>query len=156
MDKLTSVDISTLANTDYDIKVDTGPIYTGRGLLDQICTSDYSNIFAEQRPFTIIETGEYSMIVKEVYKGYKILDVKGNKVVESIESPEGTIVYFSDKLPEELKYYNVIYANVEKVFDRSWIKESWIKEFLESQFTWQPPAIGGGRNIKINNNGQSK
>lgn len=151
MDKLSSVDISTLANTDYNIKVDTGPIYTGRGLLDQIYASDYTSIFAEQRPFTIIETGEYSMIVKEVYNGYKILDVKGNKVVESIESPEGTIVYFSDKLSEELKYYNVIYANVEKVFD-----SSWIKEFLESQFTWQPPAIGGGRNIKINNNGQSK
>ena len=77
------------------------------------------------------------MIVKEVYKGYKILDVKGNKVVESIESPEGTIVYFSDKLPEELKYYNVIYANVEKV-----LNYSWIKEFLEIQFTWRPPAIG--------------
>lgn len=152
MDKLTSIDTSTLANTYYDIKVDAGPIYTGRGLLDQIYASDYSNSFAEQRPFTIIETGEYSMIVKEVYKGYKILDVKGNKVVESIESPEGTIVYFSDKLPEELKYYNVIYANVEKV-----LNYSWIKEFLESQSTWQPPAIGGGRNIKIkNNNGQSK
>ena len=145
MGKFSSVDISTLVDKDYDIKVDTGPIYTGRGLLDQICTSDYSNIFAEQRPFTIIETGEYSMIVKEVYKGYKILDVKGNKVVESIESPEGTIVYFSDKLPEELKYYNVIYANVEKVLDHSWIKE-----FLESQFTWQPLAIDGGINIKKN------
>lgn len=145
MDKLTSVDISALADKDYDIKVDTGPIYTGRGLLDQIYASDYPSIFAEQRPFTIIETGEYSMIVKEVYKGYKILDVKGNKVVESIESPEGTIVYFSDKLPEELKYYNVIYVNVEKVFDCSWIKE-----FLESQFTWQHLAIGGGRNIKKN------
>lgn len=152
MNKLTSVDISTLANTDYDIKVDTGPTYTGGGLLDQIYASDYPNIFAVQMPFTVIETGEYSMIVKEVYKEYKILDVKGNKVVESIESPEGTIVYFSDKLPEELKYYNVIYANVEKV-----LNYNWVKEFLESQFTWQPPAIGGGRNIKIkNNNGQSK
>lgn len=152
MDKLSSIDISTLADKDYNIKVGAGPIYTGRGLLDQIYTYDYFNIFAEQRPFTIIETGEYSMIVKEVYKGYKILDVKGNKVVESIESPEGTIVYFSDKLPEELKYYNVIYANVEKVFNYSWVKE-----FLESQSTWQPLAIGGGRNIKIkNNNGQSK
>ena len=127
MDKLSSVDISAFADKYYDIKVDTGPIYTGRGLLDQIYASDYSNIFAEQRPFTIIETGEYSIIVKEVYKGYKILDVKGNKVVESIESPEGTIVYFSDKLPEELKYYNVIYANVEKVLDYNWVKE-----FLES------------------------
>lgn len=152
MDKLSSVDISTLADKDYNIKVDTGPIYTGRGLLDQIHASDYYSIFAEQRPFTIIETGEYSMIVKEVYKGYKILDVKGNKVAESIESSEGTIVYFSDKLPEELKYYNVIYANVEKVLDYNWVKE-----FLESQFTWQPPAIGGGRNIKMkNNNGKSK
>ena len=151
MDKLSSVDISAFADKYYDIKVGTGPIYTGRGLLDQIYASDYYNIFAEQRPFTIIETGEYSMIVKEIYNGYRILDVKGNKVVESIESPEGTIVYFSDKLPEELKYYNVIYANVEKVLDYNWVKE-----FLESQFTWQPPAIGGGRNIKINNNGQSK
>lgn len=151
MDKLSSVDISALANKDYNIKIDTGPIYTARGLLDQIYTSDYISIFAEQRSFTIIETGEYSMIVKEVYKECKILDVKGNKVVESIESPEGTIVYFSDKLPEELKYYNVIYANVEKV-----LNYNWIKEFLESQFTWQPPAIGGGRNIKINNNEQSK
>ena len=151
MDKLTPLDISTLADKDYNIKVDTGPIYTGKGLLEQIYASDYSSIFAEQRPFTIIETGEYSMIVKEAYKGYKILNVKGNKVVESIESPEGTIVYFSNKLPEELKYYNVIYANVEKVLDYNWIKE-----FLESQFTWQPLAIDGGRNIKINNNGQSK
>ena len=152
MDKLSSVDISTFANKDYNIKADAGPIHTGGGLLDQIYASDYSYSFAEQRPFTIIETGEYSMIVKEIYKGYKILDVKGNKVVESIESPEGTIVYFSDKLPEELKYYNVIYANVERG-----LAYNWIKEFFESQFTWQPPAIGVGRNIKIkNNNGQSK
>lgn len=53
------------------------------------------------------------MLVKESYTPYKVTDVKGNKVVESITTSEGTILYFSDKLPEELKYYNVVYVNVE-------------------------------------------
>lgn len=112
MDKLTSLDTSTLVDKNYDIKVDVdikadiGPVYVGHGLWDQMQIFNY-------KPLTIIEMGDYSMLVKESYTPYKVTDVKGNKVVESITTSEGTILYFSDKLPEELKHYNVIYANLD-------------------------------------------
>ena len=99
-------------------------IGTGHGLLDQINTvNTRAYTFAEQKPFTIIEVGDYSMIVKETYETYKISDIRGIKVTESIESPEGTILYFSSKLPEEIKYYNVVYADVERVFTTDWVRE---------------------------------
>lgn len=109
MDKLASIDLSTYADKDYQIiidKTDTEPIYVGHGLLDKIQIFNY-------KPLTIIEMGDYSMLVKESYAPYKVTDVKGNKVVESVTTSEGTILYFSDKLPEELKHYNVIYANLD-------------------------------------------
>lgn len=152
MDKLTSLDISTLADKDYDIKVDAGPIYTRRGLLDQINQpyNPYEFYPLIQEPFTVIEVGDYSMIVKEKYENYTISDIRGIKVTESIETPEGTILYFSDKLPEEMKYYSTIYANVRRVLTISWLEELIQKQFVSS-------SIGGGRNIKMkNNNGQSK
>ena len=102
----------------------------GHGLLDQINTvNTRAYTFAEQKPFTIVEIGDYSMIVKETYETYKISDIRGIKVTESIESPEGTILYFSGKLPEEITYYNVVYANVERVFTADWVRE-----MIKSQF----------------------
>ena len=124
MDELTSLDTSTLADKNYDVKVDayikayTGPIYIGHGLWDQMYIFNY-------KPLTIIEMGDYSMLVKESYTPSRITDVKGNKVVESITTSEGTILYFSDKLPEELKYYNVVYVNVETDWTYSSIMEAY-------------------------------
>ena len=92
MDKLAPIDLSTYADKDYQItidKADTGPICVGRGLWDQMCIFNYE-------PLTIIEMGDYSMLVKESYTPYKVTDVKGNKVVESITTSEGSILYFSD------------------------------------------------------------
>lgn len=66
----------------------------------------------EYEGLDIIETGDYSMLVKGVEPNHKILSVKDIKVVESIDTPEGTILYFDEKLPDELRYYNVIYAKV--------------------------------------------
>ena len=109
IDKLAPIDLSTYADKDYQItidKVDTGPAYDWRGWCDQMHIFNY-------KPLTIIEMGDYSMLVKESYTPSRVTDVKGNKVVESITTSEGTILYFSDKLPEELKYYNVVYVNVE-------------------------------------------
>lgn len=108
MDKLAPVDLSTYADKDYQItiidKADTGPICVEQG---------WDMHIFNYKPLTIIEMGDYSMLVKESYAPYKVTDVKGNKVVESITTSEGTILYFSDKLPEELKHYNVIYANLD-------------------------------------------
>ena len=107
MDKLAPIDLSTYADKDYKItidKVDTGPMCVEQG---------WDMLIFNYKPLTIIEIGDYSMLVKESYTPYKVTDVKGNKVVESITTSEGTILYFSDKLPEELKYYNVVYVNVE-------------------------------------------
>ena len=86
----------------------------------------------------------------EINKNYTILDIRGIKVTESIKTPEGTILYFSDKLPEEMKYYSTIYANVRRVLNTSFLEEMIQKQFVS-------PSIGGGRNIKMkNNNGKSK
>lgn len=72
---------------------------------------------------TIIEAGDYSMLVKGVEPNHKIISVKGIKVVESINTPEGTILYFDEKLPEELRYYNVIYAKAERDYTRGTLME---------------------------------
>lgn len=153
MDKLIPLDISTLADKDYDIKVDAGPIYTGSGLLDQIYTSNHPYEFypSIQEPFTVIEVGDYSMIVSG-NKDYTILDIRGIEVTESINTPEGTILYFSDKLPEEMKYYSTVYANVRR---RRILNMSLIEEMIQKQFV--SPSIGGGRNVKMkNNNGNNE
>lgn len=129
-----------------------GNITTGHGLLDQINQpyNPYEFYPSTQEPFTVIEVGDYSMIVKESLENYTILDIRGIKVTESIKTPEGTILYFSDKLPEEMKYYSTIYANVRRVLTISWLEEL-IQEQLRS------PSIGGGRNVKMkNNNGKFK
>lgn len=68
--------------------------------------------YTEYAGLDIIETGDYSMLVKGVDPKHKIVAVKDIKVVESIDTPEGTILYFDEKLPDELRYYNVIYAKV--------------------------------------------
>lgn len=110
IDKLTSLDTSTLADKNYDVRVDTvtkadtGPMCIKQG---------WDMLIFNYKPLTIIEIGDYSMLVKESYTPYKVTDVKGNKVVESITTSEGTILYFSNKLPEELKHYNVIYAKLD-------------------------------------------
>ena len=70
--------------------------------------------YTEYAGLDIIETGDYSMLVKGVRLNHKIISVKGIKVVESIDTPEGTILYFDEKLPDELRYYNVIYAKAER------------------------------------------
>lgn len=85
-------------------------------------------------------------------KDYAISDIRGIKVTESINTPEGTILYFSDKLPEEMKYYSTVYANVRR---RRILNMSLLEEMIQKQFVF--PSIGGGRNIKMkNNNGKSK
>lgn len=128
-------------------------VNSGHGLLDQINTvNTRAYTFAEQKPFTIIEVGDYSMIVKETYETYKISDIRGIEVTESIESPEGTILYFSSKLPEGIKYYNVVYANVERVFTTDWVREMIKSQFEASNLSTMIDKI----KKKINNNEQSK
>ena len=105
-------------------------VNSGYGLLDQINTvNTRAYTFAEQKPFTIVEIGDYSMIVKETYENYKISNVRGIKVIESINTPEGSILYFSEKLPEEMKYYNVLYADIERIYNIDWFRE-----MIKSQF----------------------
>lgn len=144
MDKLAPIDLSTYADKDYQItidKTDTGPIYIGHGLWDQMQIFNY-------KPLTIIEIGDYSMLVKESYTPSKVTDVKGNKVVESITTSEGSILYFSDKLPEELKYYSVVYVNVETEFSYSDI----LKMYGSSTYLYD----AFDKLTKETNNGESK
>ena len=127
MDKLTSIDNSTLANTYYDIKVDAGSIYTGGGILDQMYTDPWYDL--KNIPLTIIEVGQYSIYVKEELNDIdKVLlgdSCVSNMSSEIVANPGGSIIYFPNPIPEKYKYYNVVYVKVQKqsVFTLSKLEE---------------------------------
>ena len=140
MDKLTSIDTSTLANTYYDVKVNAGPIYTGRGILDQMYTDpwyDWENI-----PLTIIEVGQYSIYVKEELNDIEKIILGdlcvSNMSSEIVTNPGGSIIYFLNPIPEKYKYYNVVYVKARK---QSVLTLSKLEEITANLFKSNYPFI---------------
>lgn len=87
-----------------------------------------TSFYIQPAVLEVVETGDYSMLVKGVEPKHKIISVKGIKVVESINTPEGTVLYFDEKLPDILKYYNVIYAKAERLFTTTTLTEEFQDE----------------------------
>ena len=127
MNKLTSIDTSTLANTYYDVKIDEGPIYIEGGILDQMYTDPWYVL--ENIPLTIVEVSQYSIYVKEELNSIDKV-ILGDSCVKNMSSeivtnPGGSIIYFPNPIPEKYKYYNVVYVKVQKqsVFTLSKLEE---------------------------------